>query len=89
MKNNFLFILLALIILIFVYRYKEGLQNFNPPTFGPEKISSDYTIAAKDNPLFSKMVLIDTSANVMSDLKYFNNSTNLIYGHISSETPNV
>ena len=73
MKNKFLFILLIVILLIIMYRYKEGLQNFTTP----EYVSSEEEVKTK----YPKMVQIDTAKNVKFDLEYFNNATKLIYAY--------
>jgi hypothetical protein len=55
-------------LLIFVYSNKEGLVNYTDPT--------DPT-----NSIYQSMLSYDTSSNVITDLQYFNNASNLLYGY--------
>lgn len=75
MKNLFLFIVLILTILVLLYKYKEGLQDFSAPI----DISPDV-----QNLMFRQMKpFADSDKDVIFDIEYFNNATNLIYGYTS------
>ena len=82
MKNIFLFLLL-IIVIITVSQKKEGLQNITQPI----------VMDVNDYLIYSMMDLISdtrddvTRNNVINDLKYFNNATNIIYGY--TRIPNV
>jgi len=58
-------------ILLLIYNTKEGLQNYIAPV-----------ILDKSNQVYAKMLEVDpVDANVKKDLQYFNNATNILYGH--------
>lgn len=64
---KFLIIIVMLFLLAVLYNHKEGLNNYTDPL----------------DPLhavYNQMLQKDTSANVESDLAYFNNTSNLLYG---------
>ena len=61
-------IIVILMLLIVAYKNKEGLNNYIDP-IDPARYA-----------IYQQMLTRDTSANVESDLAYFNNTSNLLYG---------
>lgn len=55
-------------LLIVLCGNTEGMINYTDPT--------DPT-----NLVFKEMIQYDTSANVITDLQYFNNTSNLLYAY--------
>jgi hypothetical protein len=55
-------------LLALLYTNKEGLNNYTDP-IDPERYA-----------IYQQMLTRDISANVESDLAYFNNTSNLLYG---------
>jgi len=64
---KFLIIIVLLFMLVLLYNHKEGLNNYTDPL---DPLHSVY----------NQMLQKDISANVESDLAYFNNTSNLLYG---------
>ena len=64
---KFLIIIVMLFLLAVLYNHKEGLNNYTDPL---DPLHSVY----------NQMLQKDISANVESDLAYFNNTSNLLYG---------
>ncbi len=64
---KFLIIILMLFLVVVLYNHKEGLNNYTDP------LDPLHTV-------YNQMLQKDISANVESDLAYFNNTSNLLYG---------
>ena len=64
---KFLIIILMLFLVVVLYNNKEGLSHYTDP-LDPLHI------------VYNQMLEKDISANVESDLAYFNNTSNLLYG---------
>ena len=65
---KFLIIVLLLFLFVVLYNNKEGLNNYTDPL---DPLHSVYNQMLKKD---------DNVANVESDLAYFNNTSNLLYG---------
>jgi hypothetical protein len=64
---KFLIIVLLLFLFVVLYNNKEGLNNYTAP------------LAPLHN-VYKQMLEKDKAENVESDLAYFNNTSNLLYG---------
>ena len=64
---KFLIIITLMLLILLVSYNKEGLNNYKDP-------------ADPLNAVFLQMTAYDTSANVETDMAYFNNTSNLLYG---------
>ena len=64
---KFLIIIMLILVVVLLYKNKEGLVDYTKPL-------------DNSSPIYGQMRKVDTDDNVKMDLRMFNNTSNLLYG---------
>jgi hypothetical protein len=74
-------LLILFLFIVFLSRNKEGLMNQYAP-ISIRKSESDYIyrkMVTSGDPLYDVKFTLMKEADVVSDMSYFNNATNILY----------